>query len=268
MQFFSKNRRNETYVLKFSILGTLQINTADGPAEISGELQRTLAQTLLVGEGRAIPGEILMDEMWGENPPDHQANAFQAHISRLRRRLRALEPENPHRLLLSPSGYRLVLKQGELDAVEFTRGVKEAEAIISDDPAAAAEKLRTALGYWQGPVIGTLPDGQMCRLAAARYEELRLRAMELLFHAQLALDNHSAILVELHDTHARHPLRERFCQQLMVALYRAGRQADALDTYRRMWRRLSEELGVRPSPDLQRVEHAILSHDAGLIADR
>lgn len=255
-------------MLRFSILGALHISTIDGQAEISGDLQRTLLQALLVSEGRAVPGDVLADEMWGEYPPDHQANAFQAHISRLRRRLRAFEPDEPSRLILSPSGYRLSLAEGELDAAEFTSGVRDAEAMLAELPEKAAGRLHRALALWHGPVFGTLPGGQICRLAATRYEELRLHAMELLFHTQLMLDRHSSILVELCDAHARHPLRERFCQQLMVALYRAGRQADALDIYRRMWRRLSEELGVRPSPGLQRVEAAILAHDDGLVADR
>jgi DNA-binding SARP family transcriptional activator len=256
-------------VLRFSILGPLQVDSEAGTVELTGELQRTLVQTLLAIEGKAVSGEALIEELWGDCPPDREVNAFQAHVSRLRRRLRALEPADPPRVLLTPSGYRLVVGRGELDAVDFTNMVREAETLIADDPKAAAATLRPALALWRGPAFGGPSGGSICRMAAARYEELRLRGMELLFDAQLATDRHATILVELNEAHAAHPLRERFCQQLMVALYRAGRQVDALTAYRNMWRRLAEELGVQPSPGLRRVEQAILTHDGDLIdADR
>lgn len=254
-------------MLYFSVLGALQISSDDEAVEIPGDLQRVLIQTLLVSEGRPIPAEALAEEMWGESAPENQANALQAHISRFRRRLRSLEPDrNPQRLVLRPSGYQLCVQKGELDAVEFTDSVKSAEAMIGRNPAAAADILRRSMELWRGGVFGDLPAGSICRLAAARYEAIRLRGMELLFDAELAIGRHDAILVELAEAHMANPLRERFCQHLMVALYRAGRQAEALETYRSMWRRLSEELGVQPSRELRGLENAILSHDTALTA--
>jgi SARP family transcriptional regulator, regulator of embCAB operon len=255
-------------MLSFSIFGALQIRTATGPVEISGDLQRTLIQTLLVNEGRSISGESLVEEMWGEAAPDNQANALQAHISRLRRKLRSLEPERTvSRVTIHPSGYRLTVNEGELDAAEFTKTVRQAEAATADDPATTARLLGDALALWRGPVFGDFPGGDLCRLACTRYEEYRMRAMELRFDAELRLGHHAAVLAELRDAHVDHPLRERFCEQLMVALYRSGRQADALDVYRRMRRHLSDELGIEPSPALRRVENAILSHDPALADD-
>lgn len=254
-------------MLKFSILGALRMCTGEGEVEIPGDLQRVLVQTLLVSEGNTVSGGVLADEMWGECGPARQMNALQAHISRLRRRLQSLEPECPEtRLVLSPSGYRLVVGPEELDATRFVRYVREAETLIWEDPMAAGHRLREGLLLWRGDALGNLTGGPICRTAAARYEEYRLRAMELLFDAQLSTDRHGSVLAELNEAHSSNPLRERFCQQLMVALYRSGRQAEALDTYRRMWHRLSEELGVQPSPALRRVERAILSHDTGLTA--
>lgn len=249
-------------MLSFSILGALEIHTADGKAEIPGDLQRTLIQALLVSERQAIPGDALIEEMWGDSAPDNQANALQAHVSRLRRRLRALEPDRAEsRLTMQPSGYRLTVAEDELDSAQFLRKVKEAELLLAARPAGAAGLLRSALALWRGPVFGYVPGGSMCRLAAARLEEHRLRATELLFDAELAAGRHASILAELNEAHISNPLRERFCEQLMIALYRSGRQADALDAYRRMWHRLSEEIGVQPSPSLRGVERAILAHD-------
>ncbi|WP_327067849.1 AfsR/SARP family transcriptional regulator [Kitasatospora sp. NBC_01302] len=248
-------------MLSFSILGALEIRTPLGAAEISGALQRTLVLTLLVNEGQSISGESLIDEMWGDALPDNESNALQAHVSRLRRKLKALEPDCPGaRLTIHPSGYRLCLRDAVLDAVEFIKAVRQAEALAQTDAGATAALLRDALAMWRGPVFGGFTGGPACQLARARYEEHRMRAMELCFDAELRLGRHAAILPELQDAHRNHPLRERFCEQLMIALYRSGRQADALGFYRLMWQNLSEELGIEPSPALKRLEHAILSH--------
>ncbi|MFD7550992.1 BTAD domain-containing putative transcriptional regulator [Streptomyces sp. NPDC059816] len=222
-------------------------------------------QALLVSEGQPVSGETLVDEMWGESAPDNQVNALQAHISRLRRRLTSMEPERAtSRLTAHPSGYRLTVHEDELDASRFLRKVRRAEDLVPSHSAEAAGLLRSALSMWRGPVFGPLPGGSLCRLTSALYEEHRLRASELMFDAELSTGRHASILAELRDAHINNPLRERFCEQLMIALYRSGRQADALDTYRRMWQRLSEEIGVLPSPSLRSVEHAILSHDPSL----
>jgi SARP family transcriptional regulator, regulator of embCAB operon len=256
-------------MLRFSILGALQIRTVSGPAEISGDLQRTLIQTLLVNEGQSISGEGLVDEMWGETVPDNQANALQAHISRLRRKLKTLEPERSvSRVTIHPSGYRLTVQDGELDAAEFVKAVRQAEAASPDDSAATARLLGAALATWRGPVFGGFTGGTICQLAAARFEEYRMRAMELRFDSELRLGHHAAVLAELHEAHMNHPLRERFCEQLMIALYRSGRQAEALNVYRHMWQHLGDELGIEPSPALRQVERAILSHDPVLANTR
>ncbi|GEJ98504.1 AfsR/SARP family transcriptional regulator [Streptomyces sp. NPDC003388] len=254
-------------MLKFSILGALQVRTVSGPAEISGDLQRTLVQTLLISEGQPVSGESLVEEMWGDSVPDNQANALQAHISRLRRKLRGLEPGRAgSRVTIHPSGYRLVVGDGELDAAEFVRAVRHAESSRAD-AAYTARLLGDALALWRGPVFGGFACGTLCQLAGARFEEYRMRAMELRFDAELKLGRHAAVLAELTEAHTNHPLRERFCEQLMIALYCSGRQADALDVFRRMRRHLDDELGIQPSPALRQVESAILCHDPALAGD-
>ena len=255
-------------MLRFSILGALQILTAVGPADISGDLQRTQVQTLLVSERQPVSGESLAEEMWGDAVPDHQANALQAHVSRLRRRLRELEPDRPaSRLTIHPSGYRLSVGEGELDAAEFIRAVRLAESAGPGDAAHTARLLGEALAMWRGPVFGGFAAGTLCQLAGARLEEYRMRAMELRFDAELRLGRHAAVLAELTEAHTNHPLRERFCEQLMIALYCSGRQADALDVFRRMRRHLDDELGIQPSRALRRIETASLSLVPGLTGD-
>ncbi|WP_411105016.1 AfsR/SARP family transcriptional regulator [Streptomyces sp. cmx-4-9] len=252
-------------MLSFSILGALEIHTRSGSLEISGDLQRTLLQTLLVNERQTISGESLINEMWGESMPDNEMNALQAHISRLRRKLKRLEPDRKgSRVTMHPSGYRIALQEGELDAAEFVKAVRQAELLAAKDPSATAVLLGDALALWRGPVFGNFTGGTICQLACARYEEYRMRAMELRFEAELTLGRHAALLAELQDAHHTHPLRERFCEQLMIALYRSGRQADALHTYRLMRRRLSEELGIDPSPTLREIENRVLSHAPAL----
>ncbi|WP_346095398.1 AfsR/SARP family transcriptional regulator [Streptomyces olivaceiscleroticus] len=253
-------------MLNFSILGALEVRAADGRTETPSGLQRALVQTLLVSRAWPLPGGALIREMWGVATSDRQVNALHAHISRLRRRLHALEPERAtSRLVMHPSGYRLSLEEGELDAAVFARRVEQAEAAGLDSrPERTARLLRSALVMWRGPVFGDNPGGAVSRVAATRYEELRMRAMELLFDVELVAGRHGAILAELRATHLRHPFRERFCEQLMVALYRAGRQAEALNAYRHTGRRLSEELGVDPCPALRRTQQAILSQDPTL----
>ncbi|MFJ9814140.1 BTAD domain-containing putative transcriptional regulator [Streptomyces sp. NPDC101151] len=255
-------------MLKFSVLGALQIRTVSGPAEISGDLQRTLVQTLLISEGQPVSGESLVEEMWGDSVPDNQANALQAHVSRLRRKLRSLEPGRPgSRVTIHPSGYRLLMTEGELDAAEFVRTVRLAESASPHDAPRIARLLGEALALWRGPVFGGFCGGTLCQLAGARYEEYRMRAMELRFDAELRIGRHAAVLAELSEAHTNHPLREHFCEQLMIALYGSGRQADALDVFRRMRRHLDTELGIQPSPALRQVESAILRHDPALAGD-
>ncbi|MET8570695.1 AfsR/SARP family transcriptional regulator [Streptomyces sp. NPDC004783] len=228
-----------------------------------------LFQVLLASEGRMVSTEALVDELWGESPPDGVVNALHAQVSRLRKKLAVLEPwRETSRLAKNANGYQLVVAEEELDAAVFVRSVREAQAVVDSHPAVASEALRAALLMWQGPVFGGGSGGVLCQAAARRYEEYRIGALEAYFESQLALGNHAEILGELSETHAENPLRERFCEQLMLALYQAGRQAEALQTYRWMRSRLTQELGIEPSPVLRRTEQAILRHDAQALAVR
>ncbi|MER7044693.1 AfsR/SARP family transcriptional regulator [Streptomyces jumonjinensis] len=252
-------------MIAFEILGGLRVLSPDGEHAVRGQFQRVLLQSLLIAEERVAPTELLMEELWGEHLPNGVVNALQAHVSRLRKWLRAIEPDRPEpRLVSHPHGYQLLLDGALLDAKDFVARVTEAAELRDHSPELAAASLRKALDLWRGPAFGGLPGGPKCACAATRYEEYRKQAVEYLFDAELRQGRHLAILGELQDTHQSDPLRESVCAQLMTALYRAGRQADALAVYQRTRRHLSEELGIDPTRDLQQLEYAILSQAPAL----
>jgi len=162
-----------------------------------------------------------------------------------------------------PSGYRLLVPEQDVDALLFLRTLGEVRRLATD-PAAAIVRLRAALALWYGPVFGGLVGGPICQAAVARFEAARSVAAETLFDLELRQGRHTEIIPELSGLVESQALNERFCEQLMVALYRSGRQIEALDAYRRMRLRLDTELGVAPSPTLRKYERAILAHDPAL----
>jgi DNA-binding SARP family transcriptional activator len=254
-------------MLTCRVLGPIEMQ-ADGRAvEIRGAIQRTLLAALLVCGGRQVMTSSLMDELWGEHLPGNAENALQAHVSRLRRRFEKAEPaRTTPRLVSLPSGYRLLTDGVEFDAGLFMRAMVEVRSRPDMEPVEVIELMRYALSLWRGPTFGGALGGLVCQAAAVRYEECRSAAFGLLFENELLLGRHVQIIAELSELVEAESLNERLCQQLMVALYGAGRQTDALALYRRMRERLTEELGIDPSPALRRVELAILSQDPVLDA--
>ncbi|GAB7104218.1 hypothetical protein JCM4814A_25320 [Streptomyces phaeofaciens JCM 4814] len=249
-------------MIEFVVLGRLEARSARGVVAVRGAFRRALFQALAVSEGRVVPTQALVREVWGRDRPDGVGNALQAHVSRLRRQLDALEPHREHsRLVGDPHGYQLLLDDATLDADTFVRAVHEARAAAGRDPRRVRDLLRGALRLWRGPAVGGEAGGVLCRSAAARYDEYRIQALELLIDSELALGHHAHVLGELREVCAENPLRERFFEQLMLALYQSGRQAEALETYRQLSSRLTGELGISPSPVLRRTERAILEHD-------
>jgi DNA-binding SARP family transcriptional activator len=234
------------------------------PVRIQGALQRTLLAVLLVSEGRPLPVDALAHELWGEHPPPKWENALQAHVSRLRGRMRAVADDDPAQLIALPSGYGLLVGEDAVDGTRFTRSLDHARALSAGDPAAAVAVLRAALALWRGPAFDLLAGGRLCRAAAHRYEAARAGGLELLFDLRLRVGEHADILPVLSELVESPLLNERFCEQLMIALYRSGRQTEALGAYRRMRGRLGDELGVEPTATLRNHEKAILEHDPAL----
>jgi predicted ATPase/DNA-binding SARP family transcriptional activator len=245
--------------MEYRILGPLEVRAGDVQVELRGVRQRELLAVLLLHPNEIVSSDRLIDELWQGDPPPTAAKIVQNSVSQLRR---LLEPE----LLVTRSpGYLLRVEPGDLDADRFERTVEQARAdLAAGDAAKAAEQLREALALWRGPALVDFTDAPFARVEAARLEELRLAATEDRIEAELALGRHGDLVAELEALVAQHPLRERLRAQLMVALYRSGRQAEALRVYHETREVLVEELGLEPSRALQRLERAVLAQDPSL----
>lgn len=247
-------------MLSFRILGPLEIVTETRILRPRGSKQNALLTTLLASPRQLVSTDALMVELWGEKHPARVENDLHAHISRLRRRLSAMEPDAiDSRLVTHVSGYELMVRDEELDAAGFIRGLEEIRGVTHADSADMV-RLRRLLGLWRGRAFANLELGPIRQTASTRYEEYRIAAYQLLFEHELRNGNHSKIISELRELLARYQFHEQFWQQLMVALYRSGRQADALSVYRELGRRLSDHLGLDPSPRMRRYEQAVLDH--------
>ena len=206
-----------------------------------------------------MPRDRIIDELWGDDPPERVVNVLQTYISRLRKEL------PPGRLVSMAPGYALAVERGELDLETFEQRVEEGRRSLSvGDAKAASESLHLALALWRGPPLGDVGQTAFARIESARLDELRLAAMEERIDAELALSRHAALVAELEALVAEYPLRERLRAQLMLALYRSGRHPEALAVYREARKRLVDELGVEPGHALRELESAILRQDPSL----
>jgi DNA-binding SARP family transcriptional activator len=245
-------------VVEFRVLGPVEAVVDGRSVSLPAAKPRALLALLLLRRNRVVAVDELIDELWGDDPPETAAKALQVYVSQLRKAI------GSDRVLTKPPGYSLRVDEGELDLDAFERLVSEGrERLAAGDPRAATLRLEEALKRWRGPALAEFPS-QALQEAGARLEESRVAAVEDRIDADLALGRHDRVVPELEELVAQHPLRERPRGQLMLALYRAGRQADALDLYRRTREVLVEELGIEPSADLQELERAILRQDPDL----
>jgi DNA-binding SARP family transcriptional activator len=248
--------RSRGVALEFRILGPLEVLEDDRPARLGGPRQRAVLVTLLIHAGETVPTSRVIDNVWDEAPPAAAANVLQGYVSSLRKAL------GRDRIATRGTGYALVLgARDKSDVRRFEELVAQAEVAA---PVQAAALLREALSLWRGPALAEFIDEPFARPAAARLEELRLHALEQRIAADLAAARHGQLVGELQGLAREHPLRERLRCQLMLALYRSGRQADALDAYRDARAVLVDELGIEPGPALQELERAILRQDPAL----
>src|SRR5947207_2810731 len=237
----------------FSLLGPLTATVEGTPIELGGQKRRALLAALLLRADQVVTRDHLVDALWGEDPPDTARNTLQVYVSQVRKLL-------PDELLeTTADGYRLAIDPGAVDVFEFERITQSGRSALTiGDAAGAAETLRRALDLWRGTPTD-LPQPEALGL-----EELRLTALEDRTDAELALGRHVQLVGELERLVAEQPLRERIRGQLMLALYRSGRQADALAVYQRARRTLVEELGIEPGESLRKLERAILEQDPAL----
>ena len=245
--------------MKFRILGPLEVLDEGRSIEIGGRKQRALLAVLLLHANEVVSVDTLVDELWGERPPPTAAKTLQAHVSRLRSGLPnvVIETRGP--------GYLLRIEPRQLDADAYTQMLEDARRRLADgEPEEAGELLRRALALWRGAPLADFTYEPFAQRPIARLEELRLAGVEERIDADLRLAGHAALVPELEALVAEHPLRARLVGQLMVALYRSQRQAEALAAYERARQRFAEELGLEPSESLQRLHRQILEHDPTL----
>ena len=242
--------------LDFRLLGPLEVRADGHPVDLGPARQRALLAVLLLHGNEVVSRDQLIDAVWGDAAPASAPNMIQVYVSRLRK---ALEREA---LVTQPPGYVLRVGAGELDRARFeVLLARAADAMGAADPGAARRRLDEAMALWRGPPLADFTYESFVQAEVARLEELRLEAVELRIDADLALGRQVGLVAELEHLVAAHPFRERLRGQLMLALYRSGRQAHALEAFRAARNTLVEELGLEPSPALRRIERAILAQE-------
>src|SRR5262245_10223646 len=230
--------------MNFGILGPLQIHDGDLELRLTGGKQRAVLAILLLHAGEVVSSDRLIDDLWGDEPPESGVTALQVRVSQLRK---ALGP-SAEQLETRAPGYLLRVGPDELDLQRFERLVDQAERA---EPEIASGLLRDALALWRGPALADFAYEPFAQAAIGRLEELRLSALERRIEADLALGRAAALVGEIEALVAEHPLRERFRAQLMLALYRSGRQAEALGAYQATRQALVDGLGIGPTPAMQ-----------------
>ncbi|MDX6261147.1 MAG: hypothetical protein QOH84_2835 [Kribbellaceae bacterium] len=233
--------------MRFGVLGPVTAWTDSGePVTVPGLKVRALLADLLVHEGRPVPADRLIDDLWGEDLPGNPAGTLSAKVSQLRRAFEDAEPGSRALVVSGPAGYSLKVDSGSYDVLAFAAQLERG-------------RLEEALALWRGPAYADFADEAFVETAVARLSEQRLTATEDYFEARLARGDHNALISEVADALAEHPLRERLRAVHLKALYRAGRQSEALASYEQLRTLLADELGLDPTPELAELQQSILT---------
>jgi YVTN family beta-propeller protein len=250
--------------MRYELLGGLAVRGDGGETvRVGGPTRRALLAILLLHAGEVLNADRLIDELWGERAPPTASKSLQVHVWRLRQVLGGGDGVGP--LASVAGGYLLHVEPGQLDLEVFERLLGEGRAALADGrPEVASETLTQALALWNGPALAEFAGEPFAREPTMRLEELRLEAIEARIDADLELGRHRALIAELESLVSANPLRERLRAQLMLALYRCGRQAEALEAYRETRKLLDQELGLQPSSELRALESAMLAQDPQL----
>jgi WD40 repeat protein/serine/threonine protein kinase/DNA-binding SARP family transcriptional activator len=242
------------------VLGPLEVLSNGVEVRLGGRKQRTVLALLAAEVGKRVSVDALIDGVWGDEPTAAARSTLQTYVSNLRAAIGDV-------IVRDDGGYRLAADPAQMDAVEFEQTVAHATELVETDPAEASQRLRAALALWRGHAYADLPGSFALELEAKRLEELRLRAVEARIDAELALGRYAELAGELEVLCEENPVRERFRAQHMLALYRSGRQAEALRAYQKTRTYLADELGLEPSPELRELERLILNQDPSLLPD-
>jgi YVTN family beta-propeller protein len=250
-------------VIDYRLLGSVEAAVDGRPLDIGGRKQRALLALFLLRPNESVPRDVLVDRLWGERPPAGAQHTLEVYISRLRK---SLEPAAGSQVVLTRPGAYLFLAQAEqVDVTRFERLAAEGRrALAAGEPARAAADLRAALKLWRGSPLADVSNERFAQPEITRLSELWIGILEDRVEADLAMGRHADLVSELGALVAAHPLRERLYRLLMIALYRCGRQSEALAVYQSARRVLVDELGIEPGPALKRIERAVLEHDSSL----
>lgn len=253
--------------MEFGILGPLEVHEQEKTVKVRGDKQKALLAILLLNANLVVSNDRLIDELWSGDPPEGGGqSSLQVLVSKVRKALGGSGAANP--IVTRAPGYVVHVETEHLDLLKFERLMGEGRRALEDGAAEpASAMLSEALALWRGPALADFVYEEWAQAAVARLEELRLTALELRIEADLALGRHRELVGELERLVAENPLREGLRAQLMLALYRAGRQAEALDAYQEGRAALVEELGIEPGRALQELERAILQQDPSLERD-
>ena len=245
----------------FRLLGPVAVlDPAGTPLPVGGPRRRALLAALLLHPGTSLPVDRLVGMLWPDPPPSTASTMVHGAVAAIRR---ILEPGAPHVLVTRDGGYVLEVAPEWVDAARFERDLEAGQRLLATSPQRASSLLAEALAEWRGPALAGVEE-PFARAAAARLDDLRVQCHELYADAELRLGRHHTMVARLEELVVAHPLREELCAQLIVALYRCGRQADALAAYRRLRATLVDELGVEPGERLRELELAVLRHDQRL----
>ena len=254
--------------LELRMLGPLEAWRGPQRLVLGGQRQRSVLACLMLDPGRDVSADRIIDAIWGERPPSGVSTTLQTYVFHLREVIEPYRDKGaPARVVVTvPGGYRLDTAHATLDAERFERLVGSGRVALSGDPERAATVLADALALWRGDVLSDLSSlNGVAAPAASRLTELRVSATETWVAAELALGHHDTVLPALDDLVEQHPLREHLASLQMLALYRAGRQSDALQAYRRLRQTLDEELGIQPSAEVEAMQERVLRQDPSLI---
>ena len=251
-------RRASRGAMQFRVLGPIEVEAGSGPIPLGGPKQRAVLAHLLLRPNQVVPSGALIDELWGDEPPETARNTLQTYMSHLRKAL------GEGRLVWRSPGYVLSVDPSELDSSRFDDLLREAKKALAVDPSVGVSLLDDALALWRGPAFADVADESSLLAESSKLDDLRLAAQEERIEGLLGSGQTGRAVGEAEALVARHPLRERPWGQLLLALYREGRQADALAAFQRAREILADELGIDPSPELARLHERILGQDASL----
>lgn len=251
--------------VQFRVLGPLEVLVDGRPLPLGGVKQRSVLAMLLAEANRVVSADKMAEVIWDQDPDEKTRGVLQVHVSNLRKALSATGRTDL--IATKAPGYQLSATDSELDLLAFEKNLKRARsAFIGGDAALASNRYTAALELWQGTPLADLQQEPFAMRLAMRLNTLRIQALEGRLEADLAAGRHADILGELQNLVADHPLNEQFVSLLMIALYRSGRQADSLSTYRECRDRLGSELGLDPRQGLRDLESRILAQDPSLDA--